>query len=67
MVNVFSPELIVLGGGIVNAGPQYLDGIRRYIADYTMDHLQNSVRIAPAKLGDSAASVGGIGHLFATL
>lgn len=66
LVNVFSPELVVLGGGIINAGPQYLDGIRNYLADYTMDHLQDMVRIVPAQLGDSAASVGGVGHLFAT-
>ena len=62
--NIFSPQLIVLGGGIVNSGPQYLEGIRMYIGDYTMDHLKN-VPIVPAQLGDSAASVGGVGHLFA--
>lgn len=65
LVNIFGPELIVLGGGIVNAGPQYLEGIHQYIADYCMDHLQGSFRIAPAELGDTAASVGGVGHLFA--
>lgn len=63
LINVFSPQLIVLGGGIVNSGPQYLEGIRMYIGDYTMSHLSD-VPIMPAQLGDSAASVGGVGHLF---
>lgn len=67
LVNIFSPELIVLGGGIVNSGPQYLKGIRQYIADYTMSHLKSSLRIVPAELGDSAAAVGGVGHLFSIL
>lgn len=64
LVNIFSPQLIVLGGGIVNAGPQYLEGIDQYIRDYCMSHLQKTLRIVPAELGDSAASVGGVGHLF---
>ncbi len=67
LVNIFSPELIVLGGGIVNSGPQYLQGIRNYVNDYTMSHLKSSFRIVPAELGDSAAAVGGVGHLFSQL
>lgn len=63
LINIFSPQLLVLGGGIVNSGPQYLEGIKMYIDDYTMSHLRN-IPIVPAELGDSAASVGGVGHLF---
>ena len=62
LINIFSPQILVLGGGIVNSGPQYLEGIKMYIDDYTMSHLRN-VPLVPAELGDSAASVGGVGHL----
>lgn len=63
LINIFSPQIVVLGGGIVNSGPQYLAGIQKYINDFTMDHLRD-IPIVPAELGDSAASVGGIGYLF---
>lgn len=66
LINIFSPQLIVLGGGIVNSGPQYIEGIKMYIGDFTMDHLRDTP-IVPAQLGDSAASVGGVGHLFANV
>lgn len=62
LINIFSPQILVLGGGIVNSGSQYLEGIKMYIDDYTMSHLRD-VPIVPALLGDSAASVGGVGHL----
>ncbi|MBY5956878.1 ROK family protein [Membranicola marinus] len=65
LVNIFAPERIVLGGGIVNGGPQYLEGIAKYINKYCMSHLHDTFQIAPAELGDAAASVGGVGHLFA--
>ena len=66
LINIFSPQLVVLGGGIVNSGPQYLEGIRKYIGEFSMSHLRNTP-IVPAQLGDSAASVGGVGHLFSQI
>lgn len=67
LANIFSPELIVLGGGIVNSGPEYLNGIRQYLEGYMMEHIFTTLRIAPAMLGDSSACVGGVGHLFSNI
>lgn len=64
LANIFCPPLIVLGGGMVNAGPFYLEKIGERMAEYTMDHIGPEVRLAAAELGSYAGCAGGIGWWF---
>ena len=60
IVNLFDPEMVVLGGGVVEAlGPPFLEPIRRTARDYFFaKEDMDKVQIVPAKLGDYAGVLG---------
>ena len=59
LINVLSPEAVVIGGGLVEAMPElFMEEIRRGAADHAMPFLLKNVRILPAKLGDNAGVLG---------
>ncbi len=65
MINLFSPEALVLGGGLVEAMPElYMEEVNRGVKDHAMPFLRKGVRIVKAKLGDDA-TVMGAAHLIA--
>jgi len=59
LANVFDPEVLVLGGGLVEAGPVLLDPVRSAFADLVeaVEH-RPEVRIEPAQLGEHAGAIG---------
>jgi glucokinase len=60
LVNMIDPEMIVLGGGVVEAlGAQFLDPIRVTARQYYIQQTDaDKVRIVPAQLGDYAGVLG---------
>ena len=59
LINVLSPEAIVLGGGLVEAMEKiYLEETQRAVKDHAMPFLRKNVRIVSARLGDYAVSMG---------
>ena len=59
LANVLDPELIVLGGGLVNAGELLLSPIRRAFAEFVEGGQERSdVRIVLAALGDRGGAIG---------
>jgi glucokinase len=60
IVNFIDPEMVVLGGGVVEAlGEEILVPIRRVAYQYFINQLNaRSVKIVPAKLGDNAGVLG---------
>jgi len=60
LINILSPEAVVIGGGLVEAMPElFMEEINRGIADHAMPFLRKNVRVVPAKLGDNAGVLGG--------
>ena len=60
LINVISPEAVVLGGGLVEAMEDlYLDEIKRAVKEHAMPFLRKKVRIVAARLGDDAVAMGG--------
>jgi len=58
-VNIFNPEAIVVGGGLVEKlGSSYLDRAAASMRSHAMSHLAAGVEIIAATLGDDAAVVG---------
>ena len=58
-MNFFSPEAVVLGGGLVEAMPAlYLEEVKRAVKDHAMPSIRKGVRIVKAKLGDDATAIG---------
>ena len=59
IVNLFEPELVVLGGGVVGgAGEQLLGPVRARVLAESMRPAAAAVRIVPAALGDRVGVVG---------
>ena len=55
IVNLLSPELIVLGGGVIEAlGPGYVQKIEKRAAKWAFEVNMRNVHIAPALLGDDS-------------
>ncbi len=59
LINLFNPEMIVIGGGVAQAGDIILDPIRRTATATAIRSLSRTCRIVPAELGDNAGIYGG--------
>ena len=58
-VNAFNPDVIVLGGGLVEKlGERYVAAAERSMREHAMEFLVRQVKIVTAELGDDAAVVG---------
>jgi glucokinase len=58
LVNIFNPEVVVLGGGFARAGDLLFEPARRVVAERALVPARDFVRIVPAVLGVEAGLVG---------
>jgi glucokinase len=58
VINVFNPELIVIGGGAVAAGELLLEPAREVVEERALPPMRDGVRILPAEFGDEAGMMG---------
>lgn len=58
LANLFDPELIVIGGGLSNAGSLIFDPIRRIVNERAMKITTKGLRIVPTALGDDVGLLG---------
>lgn len=58
LINLFDPEVVVIGGGIEKAGEMILGPMRRTVMRYALNKKAKAVKIVPAGLGEDAASLG---------
>jgi glucokinase len=58
IVNLFEPELVVLGGGVTRSGEQLLAPVREQVAAGTMKPAGEGARIVASALGDRVGVVG---------
>jgi len=60
LVNILNPEIVVLGGGVIEAlGDEMLDTIRKTAKDHAMPGAMRGVQIIASNLGDDAGITGG--------
>jgi predicted NBD/HSP70 family sugar kinase len=57
-VNLLDPEVVVIGGGVSNAGEALLTPLRAAVTRYALASLHGGVRIVGAALGERAGVVG---------
>jgi glucokinase len=57
-VNVFNPEVVVVGGGVVAAGDLVLAPARAVVAERALRPNRDLVRIVPAEFGEEAGMLG---------
>lgn len=58
LINLFTPDVIVLGGGIEKAGELILVPIRKTVKKFLFNELANSIKIISGSLGENAVSLG---------
>lgn len=61
LVNLFNPEVVVVGGGIEKAGSLFLDPLSRTVRRWAFDEAGARVDIVPAKLGEESVAKGAAG------
>ncbi len=60
LVNLFNPQLIVIGGGVTNIGEMLFGPVRRAIDHRTFPTSAQAVRVVRAELGDNAGVLGAV-------
>lgn len=58
LINLFNPEVVVIGGGIEKAGELIIEPIRRTVRKLAFEEPASRVRIIPSALGDEAVALG---------
>ena len=58
LVNIFNPEMIIVGGGMAKMGDLLLDPARQVVRERAFQLPAQAVRIVPAQLGDDAGVLG---------
>lgn len=60
LIHIFDPEVVIIGGGVANAGELILDPIRRVIAERAMPDFKDRTRVTQSALGDDSGIMGAI-------
>ncbi|MFH1861178.1 MAG: ROK family protein [bacterium] len=58
LIHALDPEIIVIGGGIAQAGEPFFRGVRKSINERAYKILADQVKVTPAKLGTIAGAMG---------
>jgi glucokinase len=64
LVQLFNPELIVIGGGLTRAGPLLMDEVTRGLHENVQPELRDTVRLAPWQLEDNIGIIGAAAEVF---
>lgn len=65
MINVFDPELIVLGGGVTNVGQPLFDGVKAYTEKFALNPAGRKTPIVPSGLDQDTGVIGAAALIFA--
>jgi len=57
-VQLLDPEVVVIGGGVANAGETLLEPLRVAVRRYALESHARHLRVVPAALGGRAGTVG---------
>lgn len=60
LVNLLNPEVVVIGGGIEQAGAVFMDSIKRTIHYWSREENIRNLRIVPSRLGGNAVAMGAV-------
>ena len=58
MVNAVDPEMVIVGGGIAEAGPLLFEPLSRFLGAVEWRPFGTGVRVVPAALGEAAGALG---------
>jgi glucokinase-like ROK family protein len=58
LVNLFNPEMVLIGGGVSLAGDLFFDNIRKVVGQHVMQSSGWELQILPVAFGENAALMG---------
>ncbi|NQU73650.1 MAG: ROK family transcriptional regulator [Candidatus Omnitrophica bacterium] len=58
LVNLLNPDIVVIGGGIEQAGSLLLDSVRKSVKKWAFEEMAEVVKIIPARLGNNSVALG---------
>ncbi|OED35275.1 hypothetical protein AB834_04855 [PVC group bacterium (ex Bugula neritina AB1)] len=59
LVNFLNPEVVLIGGGIEEGCPLFLDSVRKSIKKYSVDEATNILKVMPSTLKENLFAMGG--------
>ena len=67
LINIFNPEMIVIGGGVKDAWPLFIESTRAEIRKRAFEYPAARTQIVPSLLGDDAGMIGAAALAFQKL
>jgi glucokinase len=68
LINLLNPDIVVIGGGIEEAGSYFLDVVKKMVKTASIEEATRKLKIIPARLGEEAVALGAaalvVQHLF---
>ena len=61
-INAFDPEIVIIGGGIAQAGPALFEPLANYLEKFEWRPMGHQVPVISASLGDKAGAIGAAYH-----
>jgi glucokinase len=61
-INAFDSEIVIIGGGIAQAGRALFDPLRKHLDRFEWRPLGHQVEVVPAALGEKAGAIGAAYH-----
>ena len=58
LINLFNPEVVIIGGGFEEAGDLFLDELNRAVKEFSFSETRKNLKIVLSKLGRAATSLG---------
>jgi len=58
VVNLFNPEIVVIGGGVADGGTNFIDKVAEVIKKYAFEPATSNLRVTRATLGNDAGFIG---------
>ena len=58
LVNLFNPQMVIIGGGLEEMGVSFIDEIRRTVSRWAFEETSSAVKIIPSRLGENAVALG---------
>lgn len=61
-INAFDPEIVIIGGGIAQAGAALFEPLRKELDRFEWRPMGHQVQVIPASLGEKAGAIGAAYH-----
>ena len=58
LVNIFNPDIVVIGGGVEKAGDIFMDAVKSTVKKFSFEEPADIVKIIPSMLEDNAVVLG---------